>query len=155
MMQFLGYVFLGFIVSSIIIAGDYILPGGYLEKFIDNNFIEAFASLVGFNIAAVVFLLGQLIAIEEKFYGREIFNDTRREIKHNSYLLLLLFVFSLVILTFRPDLRTLDPSFFSNKIYYIFNGLIVLSLYLAVIAIFEILKAVFALGKNVNSYIEK
>lgn len=146
-MQIIGYIFLSLFISTIIIIGDYFLPGSYLTRFLDSSFIETFAGLVGFNIAAVIFLLGQLIDLEKKIPESDIFKNTRKEIKHNSYFLLFAFVASLILLIARPDLG-IDITFGGNIIYYIFNIFILAIFGLAINAIFEILSAVFTLGKS-------
>lgn len=153
MMQILGHIFVAIIVSTVVIVGDYFLPGTFLEKFIDNNLIETFAGLVGFNIAAVIFLLGQLITIEDRSDDqRDTFRNTRQEIKHNSYFLLISFALALLFLVMRPDLNSVDTSLVSNKAYYLLNGLSIALFYLAITAIFEILKAVFVLGKHQKNF---
>ena len=153
MMQILGHIFVAIIVSTVVIVGDYLLPGTFLEKFIDNNFIETFAGLVGFNIAAVIFLLGQLITIEDRSDDqRDTFRNTLQEIKHNSYFLLISFALALLFLVMRPDLNSVDTSLVSNKAYYLLNGLSIALFYLAITAIFEILKAVFVLGKHQKNF---
>lgn len=152
-MQILGHIFVAIIMSTAVIIGDYFLPGTFLKNFIDNNFIETFAGLVGFNIAAVIFLLGQLIAIEDRSGDQQdIFKNTRQEIKHNSYFLLISFALSLLFLIMRPDLNSIDTSLVSNKAYYLLNGLSIALFYLAISAIFEILKAVFILGKHQKNF---
>jgi hypothetical protein len=146
-MRTIGYIFLSLFISVVIIIGDYYLPGSFLTRFLDNSFIETFAGLVGFNIAAVIFLLGQLIDLEKKMPETDTFQRTRREIKHNSYFLLFAFVASLILLIVRPDLG-IDQSFGNNVIYYILNVFILAIFGLAINAIFEILSAVFTLGKS-------
>jgi ABC-type multidrug transport system fused ATPase/permease subunit len=146
-MRTIGYIFLSLFISVLIIIGDYFLPGSFLTRFLDNSFIETFAGLVGFNIAAVIFLLGQLIDLEKKMPETDIFQKTRREIKHNSYFLLFAFVASLILLIVRPDLG-IDQLFGNNVIYYILNVFILAIFGLAINAIFEILSAVFTLGKS-------
>lgn len=148
MMQALGHIFVAIVVSSAVVISDYFLPGTFLAKFIDNNLIETFASIVGFNIAAVIFLLGQLISIEGKFADVDVFQNTRREIKHNSYFLLVSFSIVLVVLMARPDMNSADMTLSVNRVHFFLNGVSIALFYLALIAVFEILKAVFVLGKN-------
>lgn len=144
-MRILGFIFLSLIVATTLVTGDYYLPGTYLSNFLTNHFIETFAALVGFNIAAVVFLVGQLLGLEER-YNAELAN-TRREIKHNAYFLLSSFLVSLVLLIIRPDLGA-NPSFSLNTFYYIDNVLVLTVFGLAVFAIYEILHAVFLLSSK-------
>lgn len=148
-MRILGYVFVSIILSVIIVTADYFLPGTFLVKFIDSGFIETFAVLVGLNLTSIVFLLGQLICFEEKFKNNNLFEKTRKEIKQNSFFLLLSFCISLILLIARPDLNQ-DISFINNITYYIMNGFIVTIFILAIITIFEILGAVFVLSKPLS-----
>ena len=78
------------------------------------------------------------------------FLNTRREIKHNAYFLLSSFVICLLLLIFRPD-YLIGVSLSANLPYYEFNVLILTVFELAIFAIFEILKAVFILGRTIKS----
>ncbi len=148
MMQILGHIFVSILVAIIIIVGDYYLPGSFLTSFIDNHFIETFATIVGLNITAVVFLLGQLIVVKEKLTNsRNVFENTIKQIKHSSYFLVISFLLSLVVLIFRPNLKLDDVRLGVNVVYYIMNGSLVMLFCLSVVSIFEILGAVFKLSK--------
>jgi uncharacterized membrane protein len=144
-MRFLGFVFVSLITSTVILVGDYHLSGSYFENFIDNHFVETFAALAGFNIAAVIFLVGQLIGLEEK-YDKE-FSNTRSEIKQNAYFLLGSFVFCIIVLIFRPES---SGNFVGNELYWTANLIVTTTFGLAIYSIFEILSSVFHLGKNSN-----
>jgi hypothetical protein len=146
MIQILGYIFISIILATLVTISDYFLPGSYLTKFIDGSFIETFAFLVGLNLTAIVFLLGQLISFEEKYKNNILFEKTRKEIKQNSFFLFGSFCLSLILLIIRPDLNQ-DISFIKNITYYIMNGFIIAIFILAMITIFEILGAVFVLSK--------
>ncbi|TAJ15846.1 hypothetical protein EPO56_00695 [Patescibacteria group bacterium] len=144
-MRLLGFIFVSIIFSVSVTAADYFLPGSYLGTFLDEHFIETFAALVGFNIAAVIFLIGQVMVLEEMY--KLYFDATRKEIKHNSYFLLSAFVISLLLLVFRPDFLVTE-SFVSNISFYTINALVISIFSLAIFAIFEILHAVFKLSKG-------
>lgn len=146
-MRILGFIFLSLLLATGLVFLDLHLPGTYLNSFITDHFIETFAGLVGFNIAAVIFLIGQLINLEEKFGGKTVFVNTRREIKHNAYFLLSSFVSCLVLLIVRPNLNE-SLFFHENIFYYVANILIIAIFTLAIFAIYEILRAVFLLSKN-------
>ncbi len=148
MMQILGHVFVSIIIAVAIVVGDYYLPGTFFTKFIDDHFIETFAVLVGFNITSVVFLLGQLVVVKDRFLtNKTVFENTVREIKHSSYFLLISFLLSLTILVFRPDLNSADIRLGINTIYYAMDGAVVMLFCLAVVSVFEILGAIFKLSK--------
>jgi len=144
-MRLLGFMFLSLIISSALVTADYYLPGTFLHRFLDANFIETFAGLVGFNIAAVIFISGQLFILEERSGRSDSFMSTKTEIKHNSYFLLASFVVSLVLLLLRPDLGT-DVGLLDNKMYYLLSVTVIAIFSLALFAIYEILRAVFAIG---------
>lgn len=144
-MRILGFVFLSLIFSVSVTAADYFLPGSYLTSFLDEHFIETFAALVGFNIAAIIFLIGQLMVMEESY--KVVFNGTRTEIKHNSYFLLSAFVVSLLLLILRPDFIEIG-TLADNTWFYLINILVIAIFNLAIFSIYEILHAVFKLSKN-------
>lgn len=146
-MRILGFIFLSLLISSSLITVDLYLPGSYLTDFLTNHFIETFAALVGFNIAAVIFLIGQLMNLEDRLGAKRGFENTRREIKHNSYFLLSSFVVCLVLLVIRPDVGN-EIGLKDNIFYYSDNLLIIAIFSLAIFAIYEILRAVFSLSRN-------
>jgi cytochrome bd-type quinol oxidase subunit 2 len=144
-MRFLGFIFVSLLFSTAVVGADYLMPGSYLKTFLDDHFIETFATIVGFNIAAVVFLMGQLMVLEDKYATT--FERTRREIKHNTYFLISAFAIVLLVLVFRPDFIE-DAGFKLNAVYYAANVAVIAIFSLAIFAIYEILHAVFVLGKN-------
>jgi len=144
-MRLLGFVFLSLIIATSIVAADYYLPGTFLHRFLDSSFIETFAGLVGFNIAAVIFISGQLYVIEERSGKNGAFLSTKTEIKHNAYFLLGSFVFSIALLLLRPDLQ-IDTAILANKLYYTLTTVVLAVFSLALFAVYEILRAVFTIG---------
>jgi hypothetical protein len=144
-MRLLGFVFLSLIIASSVVAIDYYLPGTFLHRFFDSSFIETFGGLVGFNIAAVIFISGQLYIIEERVGKSNVFTSTKQEIKHNAYFLLGSFVFSILLLLLRPDLQT-DTALLVNKLYYTLTTVVLAVFSLAIFAVYEILRAVFTIG---------
>jgi hypothetical protein len=145
MIRFLGFYFLSVLFSCLLVFLDSILPGSFFSTFIDNHFIETYSCLIGFNIASIIFLIGQLISIEEKFNKN--FEHTRNEIKQNSFYLLFSLLISIVALIFRPDI-TSTSSAEVILIYNIFNIFVFSLFLLSFYSIFEVLRAVFRLGKK-------
>lgn len=148
-MKFLGFLFLSLLLSSAIVVADFYLPGMFLDNFLSYSLIQTFATLVGFNVAAVIFLLGQIISVEKQSGQDGFFKETRKEIRYNSYYLLISFLLSLFLLIFRPDFSSLNSAGF-EMLYYIINTLILALFILAIFSIYEILKGVFILGKGNN-----
>lgn len=146
-MRIFGFIFVSLLISSSLLFADFYLPGHYLSDFLSEHFSETFAALVGFNIAAVIFLVGQLMSLEDRIGAKKAFENTRREIKHNSYFLLSAFVACLVLLIIRPDIQ--EGAGFKVNIWHYIDNLLVLAIFsLAIFAIYEILKAVFMLSHN-------
>lgn len=146
-MRVLGFIFVSLVIAFGLVGSDILLPGTFLAHFLDNNFIETFAGLIGFNIAAVIFLVGQLMNIEDRLGGKVQFTRTRKEIKHNAYFLLSSFVACLILLVMRPDLNESLPVF-GNILYYLDNVAILTLFALAIFAIYEILRTVFLITSN-------
>lgn len=146
-MRFLGFIFVSLLISTLIISVDVFLPGKFLINFIDNNYIETFSALIGFNLASVTFLLGQLITIEATTNRESLFDSTRKEIKHNSFFLIFSFIVSLLLLSFRPDINLVSYQFTDNVTYYLINIAVITIFLMALFAICEILQSVFSIGK--------
>lgn len=145
-MRILGFIFLALVISGSVMFISYNLGNGFLADFLNNEFIGVYATVVGFNLAAVIFLISQLVTIEEK-KGAEVFFKTKKEIKHNSYYLLFSLPVVIFILSIKPSL--INPQTFVNNPYYYVCDLVVLSLFvLTIFAIFEILNAMFILNKK-------
>lgn len=151
MIKFFGYFFISLIIATVLVVIDYFLPGNFLNNFLSNGFLEVFATLVGFNIAAVIFLVGQLLDLELKTDRVGSFSATKKELKHNIYCLLILFCVSVFLLIFFPDFK--DPSELSHAkliFYYIDKCLIISIFILSFFNIFEVLKAIFSINSEKN-----
>ena len=149
-MRFLGFIFVGLVLSSLIVYLQTPFRGGFLDDFLNSGFLETFAALAGFNIAAVIFLLGQLMDLQKKIGNGASFEKSKKEIPQNSYFLLSAFALSFLLLSFRPDPISgyiySSSEALSNQIYYGLNVVIVCLFLLGMYSIFEILKAVFKLS---------
>jgi len=146
-MIFLGYLFLSLIISSLIIFIDYLTNSNFLNNFFDNQLIPTLASLVGFNVAAVIFLVGQLNMFETRNKKSGIFSKTRKEIKHNIYFILIDFVIIFLLLIFRLDQNSLINN--NLKIMFLVFNILILALFLLIIfSIFEIMRATFKLNRK-------
>ncbi len=146
-MRILGFIFLSLIISVGVLCFSHIIGGSFLYSFLNREFITTYATLVGLNLAAVTFLLAQLVSIEER-RGKEIFRETKKEIKHNSLYLLFSLPASILVLLFRIDF--VSPSTFQNNVDYYLSNIVVLALFiLTIFAIYEILTAIFKINKRI------
>ena len=147
-MRFLGFVFLAFILSGVLLVADSIIPSHFLNDFIQNNYIETFAALIGLNITASIFLLSQIADIELRNNQENgIFIHTRKEIKQSIYFLLSSFILSFVLLAVRPELGQLH----TKPWIYVYHGLnvVILSIFfLSLYAIYELFCAAFTLNNR-------
>jgi hypothetical protein len=144
-MKFLGFLFLSILVSTGIVIGAQYVPSEFLGNFLEKDFISVFASLVGLNIAAVIFLLGQISVIEEKINTNQM-STAKKEIKHNACFIIISFVTSLILLFFRPDMLLCSSSVCSRFLNVI-NILLLSLFFLAIYSIYEIVNASFVLSK--------
>ncbi len=149
-MQLFGFLFLALLISLGITLLDNVLPGIFLNNFLQSGFLETFAALAGFNIAAVIFIVGQLMELESRVGDGTTFVDTRKEIEHNAFYILSAFLADFLLLVFRPDWIPRAP-FVTNLPYYTCNILIIALFLLAMYAIFEIVQAVFKLANSRKS----
>ena len=147
-MKVVGFFSTFLFLGALVVVLDFYLPGSYLDSFLSNNFVEAFAALIGFNFAAVVFLLGQIASVERELKVEgDSFSKTKREIRHNAYFMLFSFVFSIIVLVVRPDLNE-TLSFVGNQGYYVLNVVVLALFGLGVFAIYEILRSAFSLHSH-------
>lgn len=146
-MRFLGFVFIALIFSALILVADFYLPGNYLDNFLENQLMPILATLVGLNIAAVIFLIGGLSDMELKTDNFAVFDNTKKEIKHNIYFILLSLVASFVLLVVKPSVDS-TSSVFLRSLYYVDSVLLIALFVMTIFAIFEIIGAVFAIKNN-------
>lgn len=101
--------------------------------FLKNQILPISATIIGFNISGVIFLIGHLIQIEGDF------SNTKKEIKHNIFFMCLLFIFIILLLFINPI--PFDKSIFD----FIYQSLIMTLFFLQLYAVYEIINAVFNL----------
>ena len=146
MLRLLGLIFISLIISVAIVLVDIILPGNFLNSFMGGDFIQTFATIFGFNIAAIIFLLGQLFVIERT--NQNDFPETRKEIKHNAYYLLISFFTTIILFTIRPDFIKEAIKWNDNFIFYLINVVVLTLFIIAIYAIIQVLEAAFMLKKK-------
>lgn len=147
MLRLIGLFFVSTVAASLLVFIDISLPGDFLNQFIGPEFMQMFAAILGFNFAAIIFLLGQLFNIDNSI--KDLFSGVKREIKHNAIYLLTSFSISLILLVIRPDLLP-NPNynFMLNKFYYLVNIAIISMFIVALFAVYEILNSAFLLTKK-------
>jgi len=146
-MRLLGHLFLFLVISSLIILVNRSTNSNFLNHFFNNQLIPTLASLVGFSIVAVIFLIGQLDILETKNGKPGIFSKTREEIKHNIYFVLIIFTTIFLLLIFKIDSNSLIDNISKIKLF-VFEILILAGFLSIIFSIFEIMRATFKLNKK-------
>lgn len=141
-MRILGFIFVSLIFGSAIVGLNFYFNGTFLDNFIDHELIPTLATLVGLNIAAVIFLLGHLISVEFHSNKGDIFQETRKELKHNSFFVLYTFLATFILTIFRSSILGFTPKV--NSIIHHSTDVAIMTLFfMALIAIYEILHSSF------------
>lgn len=148
MIYFFGYFFISLLISGAIVFFSAFSLSNFLDSFLIGNFLSVFATLVGFDMAAVIFFLGQLMIVEGRT-SDSCFENTKTELKHNIICMIILFFMSFLLLIFYPSSEQIGGlSGFSLIYFYIIKILIISFFVLAMILIFEILKNIFKLNSK-------
>lgn len=108
----------------------------FLCDFLTNQILPISATIVGFNVSGVIFLMGHLLQIKGDF------SRSKNEIKHNIYFMGIIFVI-LIFLLF------IKPMSFENSLYeFTYQSLIMTLFFFQIYAVYEIISAVFNLKSN-------
>lgn len=149
MFRIIGIIFVSFAAATLIVMVDFFIPGSFLNRFIGSEFIQMFAAILGFNFAAIIFLLGQLFVIDNS--ERDIFKNTKNEIKQNGVYILSSFSICLLLLIFRPDFNVTTVQFTDNWLFYLINTVIITLFIVSLFAVYEIFDAAFLLTRKQNT----
>jgi uncharacterized membrane protein YphA (DoxX/SURF4 family) len=120
--------------------------GNFLNNVLEKELLSIMATLLGLILTTSSFLLSNLNKIEMKLKN-SFFEEPKKEIKHNLYFMLILFVITLIILI---------PHFEPNTQFYEYKkigSISVLLLYL--LAFFETIKAIFTIDQALTYIINK
>lgn len=146
MLKILGLIFVSLLVGVASVLLDYFTPGTFLITFLGGDFVQTFAAIVGFNMAAIIFLLGQIMTIDPGG-ATDNFKNTKKEIKDNAIYMLAFFAMSIVLLILRPDYLQ-SGGLGENAIYYVINIFVIALFVMGVYTVYEILCAAFILTKK-------
>lgn len=148
MINFLGIVFISLLVSLPIFLIDRFLQTNFLESFLKNQSLQIMGTLVGLNITTTAFLVGHLTNIEINL-KKILFNNSKREIKHNLYFMIVIFLIQLLLLSAIPSVSSDTQGWVINlKSVLIYLGLAIFLL--SIYALYEMTKAIFLIDKIIN-----
>ncbi len=144
MVRFLGIVFIALIFTGILGFAGYHSNGIFLYTFAQDQSMGIIGTILALNIATITFLLGHLYSIEHNA-NEELFKSTKSEVKQNVYFMAGMFMANLLVLALTPVYNTkmgkLQPAFIMSLIS-------VFLLILVVIALIEIVQAIFSVSKS-------
>ena len=145
MIKFFGILFLLILLTIPFLIADIYLQNGFLTDFLVNQSPMIMGTILALNLTTATFLMSYLTSIEVDLKKR-IFDKSIMEVKHNIILMLIVLPVHLVILTFTPtiDKNTSPQMIF---IYYVLRDINLLLFFVYLYALWEIIKAIFAVRK--------
>src|SRR3989344_288932 len=137
-MRFLGFLFVAVVISSFLVWLSLYIGNTHLDSFLDSQLIPTLATIVGFSVAAVIFILGQLSTVEIQTGKSGHFKSTKKELRHNIYTLLFIFFIAFILFIFKPSLD--DISVMRYKILYYSISIASLTIFIiSLVAIYEVI----------------
>jgi hypothetical protein len=135
-MKLLGIITFNLFLGVIFAITGTISNPSFFENFINNQILPISATIVGFNLTGVIFLISHLIQLKGDF------TNTKKELQHNIYFMSILFVLILFILCF--DHRNFN-NYYASLIY---KTIIMSLFFLQLYSVYEILRTIFSINSN-------
>jgi hypothetical protein len=149
MIRLLGILFLIILIEIPLLITDVYMNNGYLDLFLKNQSLSIMGTALAINIATSAFLVGQLLTIEINF-KKPIFDNSKKEIKHNLIFMIIVFLLQLFFLLLTP-IAEKDTSILLNSLRYICKGINLFLFLLYLYALFEMTLAIFSVGKFIKN----
>ncbi len=148
MVRLIGLLFLILIAEIPIIIIDLYIGNGFLIDYIKNQSLQIMGLLLGLNIASSIFLVGYFTNIESQ-KNKLIFSETKKEIRKNIYLMMVLFLIQFVILIGIPKVDSNSSILIKNTAYFLKYASVYLSL-LYLYALYEMTNSIFMTDKFIE-----
>ena len=146
-MKLFGIICFSIMFSWMFTGLDWITGNGYVFDFINKESLQIATTLLGFNIAVHTILIGQINNMETLVQKFNIFDNTKRELKHNAVfnllLIVLIFFFRVLKLTPTSPLALTIGTQYIGIINYTLEIFILSCLVLIFYLIYETVQAVF------------
>lgn len=97
MLNKLGILFLLMLLAAPFVAIDYFLGSAFIGEFLQGQALQIMGTILALNIATAAFLVGHLTDIEVR-EKKVIFDNSIKEIKHNIYCMLVVFLAEFITL---------------------------------------------------------
>lgn len=143
MVRTFGVIFIGVLIALVPFVGSLLLgSGNILSDFIANQSLGILATILALNIASVTFAVGTLISIEVRAQ-KTIFRKTRKELHDNIVFMIAVFLLGIVLVVFNTGNLHIVVQGADINISLVLTYLSTLVLVLSVLAMYEIVRAVF------------
>lgn len=144
MVRSLGVIFIGIIIAAVPFVVGSLVNKEQLLSLIQNQSLGIMATILALNVASVTFILGTLITIEIKA-RKTIFNETRGQLHHNIIFMTILFLMNIAFVVGNKAGLVINVGSYVIDITMILSFVSMCLLVLVVIAMYEIIQAVFQL----------
>lgn len=144
MVRALGIVFIGILITSVVLVSAFLTGSDFLYEFARNQSVGVTATVLAINVAVVTFIVGTLISIETRL-KKNLFNKTRIELRHNLVFMAVLFLLNFVVVVANKPGILFHFNQVAIDITYILTAFTALVIVLNVIAMYEIVGTVFQL----------
>lgn len=146
MIRILGIIFLCVLLIVPILVMDYFVGNGFLASFFGGHSITLMGTLLGLNFVIVVFLMQSMTAIEVKI-DKTIFIGTRKEVKQNTFFMLVIFVLHFFVLVVMPKTSHGTSQIWQCRIAFLCKATNLILFCLSLYCIHEVVRAAFTISK--------
>lgn len=107
MLKGFGVIFLSLLSGAFVVVVSALMKSDFPVSYSLSDSIPVLSTILALNFATATFLVGSLLSIEERL-GEDVFNDSRKEIKHNLYTMAGLLFLNIGIVSFMNLARKIE-----------------------------------------------
>lgn len=142
MLRLIGVITIIALLASVVVFIEHYFNGNFISEVLYSETLSILATILGLQLATASFLLTSLSTFELRA-GLNVFDESRKEIKENLYLLVFTFLVALVVLV----IDTTNMSFFAQSLKKVCVVGIIL---LAIFSFIELVKALFSFEQGIR-----
>ena len=143
MIRVMGVIFCCLVLATPFLVADYFVGNGFLDAFFGGHSVTLMGTLLGLAFVIVVFVIQTITGIESRL-GKSLFTSTKKELRHDTYFMLVVFLLHILVLVVCP-VRTTDMSRIRGVLIWGCKSINLLLFGLSIYCIVEILRAAFTL----------
>ena len=148
MIRLLGLIFALILIEIPILIIDHFVGNGFLTDFMKNQSLTIMGTLLGLNIASSIFLVGYLTNIES-IRNKQLFTRSKKEIKQNIYLMIIIFLLQLIVLVATPSITKNSSEVIKNTSMWEIRISLFLFLFYFLM-LYEMTSSIFLIDKNIK-----